>query len=352
MLLLVLGILELCLLACITVAWASGFVVTTALVASIVEAPTLRLALGLALTVVVPLYWYARLRRRSRAVARAPLRFVALVSAAGAIALSLGFADDVGRALRRHGDWFLGERNGAVARMLRASVTLVAERLERFDPPHELDPVVLPANYDNVPLGPYLPGQEPPPPEPQVVAWIHPLPGASRAMPGNESRRFGAVRPQPRPSECQLGHCGVDLGHTFGAAVVAIGDGVIERIERDEGSGGRAGRYVRIGHKGGTMVSRYVHLDSIRADLQEGQPIRGGELIGRLGLTGIEHSGAHLHFALSIRPSGKATAHAPNEKYVDPEPQLARWRVIETPVPPTVALASTRVPSYRPPGGT
>ncbi len=343
MLLVFIGILELCLLGAIVVAWATGFVVTTALVASVIEEPTVRLAVGLVVTVVGPLFWYARLRRRSRTIAKAPVSFVALVSMTLAVGLSLGFADDVGRALRRHGDWFLGERNGAVSRGIRFGVTEVAMRLEQFDPPRELDPVVLPPDLTNVPNGPYLPGQEPPPPQPQVIAWIHPLPGPKRAMPGSESRRFGAARPQPRPSECQLGHCGVDLGYTFGTAVVAIGDGVIERIERDENDGGRAGRYIRIGHKDGTVVSRYVHLDTIRADLHAGQTIHGGELIGSLGRTGVEHSGPHLHFALSVRERS-------DERFVDPEPELARWRVIEAPV--STALSSLRLPSYRPPGGT
>ena len=66
-----------------------------------------------------------------------------------------------------------------------------------------------------------------------------------------------------------------------------------------------AGRFIRIGHKDGTVVSRYIHLDSIRDDLREGAHVHGGELIGRLGRTGVEHSGAHLHFALSLRPSGR-----------------------------------------------
>src|SRR5437870_2958447 len=130
------------------------------------------------------------------------------------IALSLGFADDVGRALRRHGDWFLGERNGAVARLMRRGVTMVAERLEHFDPPREIAPTILPPDPTiERPLGPFQPGHEPPPPQPVVIGWFHPLAGGERAMPVSESRRFGAVRPQPRPSECELGHCGVDLGY-------------------------------------------------------------------------------------------------------------------------------------------
>jgi murein DD-endopeptidase MepM/ murein hydrolase activator NlpD len=331
------GLFEALIVLVIAACWSVGFLVTTALSAGLLETHALRVVVGLLVTVVLPLFWYGRLKRRSRTIAGAPVSFVALFSAVIGVALSLGFADDVGRALRRHGDWFLGERNGAVARAIRAGVSSVAARLEVFDPPRELTPVILPPDPPiDPPYGPFLPGQEPAPAPPKIVAWFHPLPGGERQLPGSESRRFGAVRPQPRPSECELGHCGVDLGHSTGQAVVAIHDGVIERIELDEHKGGRAGRYVRLSHSAGTVVSRYVHLDSVRTDLKEGMTIHGGELIGRVGRSGIEHSGPHLHFGLSMRPAGKpGTA----ERYVDPEPHLRRWTVLGT-LEPRVAVAS------------
>ena len=332
-----LALVELLLLALLLVLWGTGFVVTSALLGGVVEHGALRAALALVPSTLLPLLLLARLaRRRGRAVPH-PGAFVALGSAVVAVGLSLGFADDVGRALRRHGDWFLGERNGAVARAIRGGVGLVATRLERFDPPREVAPVILPPDPAvERPLGPFLPGQEPPPPAPRVVAWFHPLLGGERAMPGSESRRFGAVRPQPRPTECELGHCGVDLGYTFGQAVVAIHDGVVERIEEDEARGGRAGRYVRIGHRDGTVVSRYVHLDSIRAGLREGTAVHGGEVIGRVGRTGVEHSGPHLHFGLSLRPGGRPGG---VERYVDPEPLLTAW-TLAAPAPAAVAQAA------------
>src|SRR5689334_11786417 len=90
-----------------------------------------------------------------------------------------------------------------------------------------------------------------------------PPPGAPRALPRNPSRKFGARRPFRRPPECRGGHCGVDLGSTRGDPVFAIYDGVVERIERDETHDPKSGRYVRIGHVKGKVVSRYIHLDSI-----------------------------------------------------------------------------------------
>ncbi|HEX8953146.1 MAG TPA: peptidoglycan DD-metalloendopeptidase family protein, partial [Polyangia bacterium] len=99
--------------------------------------------------------------------------------------------------------------------------------------------------------------------------------------------------------------------------------------ERDEARGANAGRYVRLGHMDGTVVSRYIHLDSIREDLREGAHVHGGELIGRLGRTGVEHSGAHLHFALSMRPSGRGGPG--EERYIDPEPMLRQWQLPSLP---------------------
>jgi murein DD-endopeptidase MepM/ murein hydrolase activator NlpD len=157
-----------------------------------------------------------------------------------------------------------------------------------------------------------------PPQRPKPNRWVHPLGGPERALPLKRSRKFGAHRPFRRPPECRAGHCGVDLGSTRGDPVFAIHDGIVERIERDETKDLKSGRYVRIGHQAGKVVSRYIHLDSIREDLHEGDRVSSGEQIGRLGSTGIFNSGPHLHFSLSLRERG-------GERYLDPEPFLLAW---------------------------
>ena len=316
-----------------------GFVVVSSFGAGFIEEDRWRVAFGLALSLGVPLLFSWRLRsflatRRRKVTPPSLPLLVAVCNLVVTTIIALGFADDTGRALRRRGDWFLGERNGWVARNLRSGIGGVALYLERFDPPPELAPIVIPADPNDVPLGPGRPGEGPPAPQPQMVAWFHPLAGPRRALPLSAGRRFGAERPQPRPAECELGHCGVDLGTTIGEPVFAVFDGVVERIERDDSEGGRAGRYVRIGHKEGTVVSRYIHLDTIRADLKVGDEVRGGDLIGRLGASGIHNSGPHLHFGLSLRPAGRNG----NETYIDPEPMLRRWELIDaTKVPAAVA---------------
>ncbi len=309
---------------------AIGFVVASAFGAGVIEDDGRRVLFGGMVCVALPLVLGWRLRaflatRRRRLALPSFGAFVAVTNMALVGLVALGFADDTGRVLRRRGDWFLGERNGWVTRQLRGAIGRSAGYLERFDPPPELAPLLIPADPRDLPFGPFRPGETPAPPPPRMVSWFHPLAGPRRALPLSAGRRFGADRPQPRPAECDLGHCGVDLGTTLGEPVFAVFDGVVEKIERDDSEGGRAGRYIRIGHKAGTVVSRYIHLDTIATQLKEGDQVKGGELIGRVGQSGVHNSGPHLHFGLSLRPGGRAG----NETYIDPEPLLRRWELVD-----------------------
>jgi murein DD-endopeptidase MepM/ murein hydrolase activator NlpD len=167
--------------------------------------------------------------------------------------------------------------------------------------------------------------------------WVHPLYGPKRHMPDRPTRRFGALREGLRPEECEGGHCGVDIGTTRGQPVIAAHDGVIERVERDPNVGGRRGnegRFIRINHKGGTIVTSYMHLDMIRDDLKPGIPVKMGEEIGTIGDTGVLRSGPHLHFAVSVR----ANIDSP-ETFIDPQPLLMLWPVKTA--PPTVGGRKT-----------
>lgn len=305
---------------------AFAFVVVTAMLAPVVENPRLLLVIGVAVAVVPGALLRLRIdefleRWKDSWAAPTLLDLMTASNVLVCVVIGLGFADYTGQSLRRHGDWFLGEApNGFVARAVRSGVGRLALALETFDPPPEIGPVVAPMIATPRP-GPWSPDVTPP--MEGTLTWFHPLSGPKRQMPITAGRRFGAARPQPRPSECELGHCGVDLGTTLGEPVFAIGDGVIERIEMDETKGGRAGKYIRIGHRDGRVVSRYIHLDSMRADLKVGMAVRGGEMIGRLGRSGVEHSGAHLHFGLSLRGEND------KETYIDPEPLLRRWQLPE-----------------------
>ena len=149
--------------------------------------------------------------------------------------------------------------------------------------------------------------------------WVHPLPGPARRMPIRDSRVFGAERVGDRPSECVNGHCGVDIGSAYGEAVFAVHDGVIDRVQRGANAD-HGGHYVRIMHRGRTIVSQYFHLAAIPPQLDVGQTVKAGDIVGWVGRSGIKHSAPHLHFTIAVQePNGD---HA---RYIDPEPLIALW---------------------------
>lgn len=151
--------------------------------------------------------------------------------------------------------------------------------------------------------------------------WVHPLPGPKRRMPLRLSRVFGAERPGHRPSECQEGHCGVDVGgEVWGEPILASHDGVAVRVNRDPSRSG--GRYVRLSHRKGTVFTQYFHLAAIPTPLTVGKKVRAGEVIGLLGDTGIVASRPHLHFTVSVKQSPTGA-----EQFIDPEPLIALWPV-------------------------
>lgn len=151
-------------------------------------------------------------------------------------------------------------------------------------------------------------------------AWVHPLAGPVRRMPRSDTRVFGAVRPGNRAVECRNGHCGVDLGgEIWGEHVHAVHDGVVDFVQRGPNPD-HGGRFVRVSHRNGTVFSQYFHLAAIPRGIERGTLVRGGDVVGLLGDSGVKESAPHLHFSISIR-----TVKDGPEKYVDPEPLVALW---------------------------
>jgi murein DD-endopeptidase MepM/ murein hydrolase activator NlpD len=87
-------------------------------------------------------------------------------------------------------------------------------------------------------------------------------------------------------------HVGVDLVAEYGAPVQAVADGRVEVA----GWCGELGRCIRLDHAQG-MVSVYGHLSQITPGLDRGEWVSLGEIIGRVGSSGLS-TGPHLHFAL------------------------------------------------------
>ncbi len=83
-------------------------------------------------------------------------------------------------------------------------------------------------------------------------------------------------------------HFGIDLAAPEGTPVVAIADGVVSRSYYSNSYG----HVIFIEHEHG-FEAVYAHLKN--REVQEGQAIEEGELIGTVGSTG-RSSGNHLHF--------------------------------------------------------
>jgi murein DD-endopeptidase MepM/ murein hydrolase activator NlpD len=243
--------------------------------------------------------------------------------------LCLALPEPTGRAVRRRGDWWVGQSEGWVAQQVRAGLGRAGRWIEqRGAPPPEPMFAALPPT----PPPPPLPDPEVPlplpEPRPHAGAWLHPY--HRRVLPPNAVCRFGAFRPGRRPAECELGHCGVDLPAKVGTPVYAVQAGVVLKAERDERRGGRAGRYVKLAHRDGAVRSWYVHLDQIDPRIQPGAEVTAGQRLGTIGLTGVKISGPHPHFALALK-RGK------RYRYVDPEPLLWIWPPAKPEPRPAVA---------------
>jgi murein DD-endopeptidase MepM/ murein hydrolase activator NlpD len=87
-------------------------------------------------------------------------------------------------------------------------------------------------------------------------------------------------------------HNGVDYAAPPGAPVVAVAGGVVTLA----GWTGGGGRTVRVRHASG-YASEYLHLSAIAAGIRSGVRVGQGELIGRVGSSGLA-TGPHLHYGL------------------------------------------------------
>jgi murein DD-endopeptidase MepM/ murein hydrolase activator NlpD len=83
-------------------------------------------------------------------------------------------------------------------------------------------------------------------------------------------------------------HNGIDISLRNNAKVVSSDDGVVLEVGYDR----QTGNYIVIRH--GSFVTRYSHLNSVL--VYEGVHVTRGQVIGRLGSTGTNTTGPHLHF--------------------------------------------------------
>ena len=113
-----------------------------------------------------------------------------------------------------------------------------------------------------------------------------PLKFEPRITSGFSYRRLHPVLGIRRP------HLGADFGAPTGAPVVATADATVVSARYSAGGGNT----VTLRHAGG-YESRYLHLSAFGSGVRAGARVSQGQLIGRVGATGLV-TGAHLHYEL------------------------------------------------------
>ena len=92
----------------------------------------------------------------------------------------------------------------------------------------------------------------------------------------------------------QKKHHAIDLPAPRGTPVLAVTDGVIERLGRDK----RGGKVVYLRDTTGRYTFFYAHLARHEKGLRPGDHVAKGQRLGDVGATGHVIGGPHLHFAI------------------------------------------------------
>ena len=116
-------------------------------------------------------------------------------------------------------------------------------------------------------------------------------------------------------------HDAIDIMAPEGTPVVAAADGTVEKLFLSQGGGGIT-VYVR--SPDSRWIYYYAHLQGYAPGLAEGQQVKRGQLLGRVGHTGNANPGGpHLHFAINrMQPGEKWYQGSP----INPYPLLAGRR--------------------------
>ena len=98
-------------------------------------------------------------------------------------------------------------------------------------------------------------------------------------------------------------HDAIDIMADEGTPVIAATDGTVEKLFFSDGGGGITA-YVRSPDQRWTYY--YAHLQGYAPGLAEGQKVKRGQVIGRVGHTGnADAAGPHLHFAINQMRAGE-----------------------------------------------
>ena len=112
-------------------------------------------------------------------------------------------------------------------------------------------------------------------------------------------------------------HDAIDIMAAEGSPVIAAADGTIEKLFNSV----RGGTTIYERSIDQKWVYYYAHLSAYAPGLHEGQQVRRGQVIGRVGHTGdASAAGPHLHFAINQMAPGERWWHGTP---INPYPLLA-----------------------------
>ena len=98
-------------------------------------------------------------------------------------------------------------------------------------------------------------------------------------------------------------HDAIDIMAAEGTPVLSASDGTVEKLFVSDGGGGIT-VYVRSPDQRWTFY--YAHLQGYAPGLAEGQKVKRGQLLGRVGHSGNANpAGPHLHFAINRMEPGQ-----------------------------------------------
>ncbi|MBI4037164.1 M23 family metallopeptidase [Candidatus Daviesbacteria bacterium] len=93
-------------------------------------------------------------------------------------------------------------------------------------------------------------------------------------------------------------HDGIDIAPPYGTPLYAAADGIVVDMQK---LGWSYGWYEVIWHWRSNFLTLYGHMSQF--DVQIGQPVKAGDLIGLVGSTG-RSTGPHVHFSVYANVAG------------------------------------------------
>ena len=140
------------------------------------------------------------------------------------------------------------------------------------------------------------------PPVPQQPALVLGPTGLAIPVAGIRGEDLQDTYTQSRAGGARV-HNAVDIMAPHGRPVVAAAPGTVEKLFFSQGGGGITA-YVRSPDR--KWIFYYAHLQDYAPGLKEGQAVKQGDPIGRVGSTGNANpAGPHLHFAIHRMAEGE-----------------------------------------------